>query len=115
MGTLSPKEYFTPHANLRPVAIGADPLPSRLVSEAWIYFIQADIGGLIKIGYAADIPKRLNAMQMGCPVQLVVLAQCRGTGTYERELHQRFAGHRRHGEWFEPVPELLELIASLRR
>jgi hypothetical protein len=30
-----------------------------------------------------------------------------------RALHQRFAKHRKNGEWFEPWAELLDLIGRL--
>lgn len=42
---------------------------------SWIYFIKA--GGLIKIGTAGDVDKRLVSIRTGCPVQIELLASIR--------------------------------------
>lgn len=78
-----------------------------------VYFVQAADGGLIKIGIANDLRSRLKSLQAQCPVPLRCLAALPGYRELEIELHDRFSAHRRHGEWFEPAPELLELIDGL--
>lgn len=74
-----------------------------------IYFVQCQQTKLVKIGYAKDPWMRLSNMQVGCPTYLKMVALVRKPKTYEAELHERFATHRHHGEWFNPDPELLAL------
>ncbi|MEV7013349.1 GIY-YIG nuclease family protein [Streptosporangium sp. NPDC051022] len=76
-----------------------------------VYFIQGIEGGPIKIGVSRDPWERLAAIQLMSPVQLHVLGTIRGVGQpEERRLHERFAEHRSHGEWFHPAPELIDYI-----
>jgi len=76
-----------------------------------IYFIQANIGGPIKIGWSANVPNRVESFQLGCPFTLVVLGQIDGAAVSdEKELHRKFADYRLHGEWFTPATELLSFI-----
>jgi hypothetical protein len=78
-----------------------------------VYFIQGEGGGPIKIGHATYVKSRLKELQSGSPVKLVVLATTPGREREERALHDRFASHRLHGEWFSPAPELLEYIRGI--
>lgn len=80
-----------------------------------IYFIQADIGGPIKIGYAGDVANRLRELQCGSPFPLVLLRVENGTLADEKRLHRHFAATRLHGEWFEPTPELRARISPQER
>ena len=80
-----------------------------------IYFVQGTRSGLIKIGYSLAIKGRLQTLQIGSPERLELLAVLDGTTEDERDLHQRFAAHRSHGEWFHPRPELLSLIRTAQR
>lgn len=84
-----------------------------MARKGTIYFIRGQSAGLIKIGIAKSVEKRLKTLQSGSPVLLVVLATMPGTGLTERELHHRFAHLRRHGEWFEPGDDLLAFIAEI--
>lgn len=80
-----------------------------------VYFVQPenDSAGPIKIGFSVDIRKRLQQLNVSNIARLRVLAEMPGTVSDEAALHRRFDAHRLHGEWFSPVPELLELIASI--
>ena len=80
-----------------------------------IYFVQAEDGGLIKIGWSIDCEHRLRDMQIGSPVRLKLLVIVPGNRKRERQLHQHWAHLRAHGEWFRPAPELLESIAHSQR
>jgi len=73
------------------------------------YFVEG--GGLIKIGKAASIRSRLAGLRGSSPVPLKLLGVIPGQ-EHEAALHLRFSSARRHGEWFEPTPELVALIAS---
>jgi hypothetical protein len=92
-----------------------------------IYFIKEQReGGLIKIGYVrSEIENRINRMQTGNPAYLILLGVMPGTKRDEHVLRKRFKKARvliggrgsdritLRGEWFEPVDELMELIAGL--
>ncbi|MGI9485427.1 MAG: GIY-YIG nuclease family protein [Geminicoccaceae bacterium] len=80
--------------------------------EAWIYFIQAECGGPIKIGWTQDIDRRVKDMQAVNPFTLIVIGKFRGMLADERRLHDKFALSRLHGEWFEPTDELLAEISE---
>ena len=77
-----------------------------------VYFIQEGESGAIKIGLASDIQKRKMALQVGNPRLLHLLLLLSGGHQLEVELHELFDDYRIRGEWFEPVPELLDFIDS---
>lgn len=87
---------------------------SCLKTPGFVYFIQAEGGGLIKIGWATKPAVRVANMQMYCPIKLAILLHVTGDGAMERDLHKRFEASRRHGEWFEPTPDLLALVEEWR-
>lgn len=82
-----------------------------------IYFIQAEQGGPVKIGYTTGetIAARLSSLQTSCPFPLRVLRTMPGTTQDERALHARFADARLHGEWFHPTDELIALAGDVNR
>lgn len=80
----------------------------------FIYFIQGESGGPIKIGYTTDIKKRLNSLQTGYPDTLVLLSIIPGNIEDEANLHSEFGEYRMRGEWFKPVEPLLEKIESYK-
>ena len=79
-----------------------------------IYFAQDSGDFSIKIGYTSkpEPDARLPGLQTGNPRRLVVLATMPGEMADEEALHERFASARLHGEWFRPVPELLQFILA---
>lgn len=78
-----------------------------------IYFVQEGEDGPIKIGMAADPAGRLGSMQTGNPRMLYVRRVLAHGGRIDEErFHQMFAAYRIRGEWFHPVPELLEFMGS---
>lgn len=87
---------------------------SKLSTPGHVYFIQAEGGGPIKIGWATDPAKRLAGMQPHSPLKLVLVFSEPGNGREEAELHEQFAKYRLHGEWFEPASEILREI-EIRR
>jgi hypothetical protein len=75
-----------------------------------IYFIQAETGE-VKIGYTgADPETRLQTIQGNSPCKLTLLAAIKGSREKELLIHAQFKKHRLHGEWFAPVPSLLEFM-----
>lgn len=78
-----------------------------------IYFVQCGQDGPIKIGFTAGDPgKRMKSMQCNTPHELKLMGTKRGGLKDERRLHIKFALHHIRGEWFHPVPDLLEFIKS---
>lgn len=82
-------------------------------SGIWVYFIQGEHGGPIKIGSARRVESRLRDLQIGSPTRLRVLAQVKTARGLEVMLHRHFAARRLHGEWFAPCEELLRYIEGL--
>lgn len=79
----------------------------------YIYFIQKEKGGPVKIGSAANPVQRLAAIQGMNPDPLCLLGVAAGGIGAERRVHESFAESRLHGEWFEPSARLLTLIGKL--
>jgi len=70
-----------------------------------VYFVRG--GHLLKIGYAADVSKRILQLQTGCPWKLelwTVLPEC--NIVVERRFHEAFSAQRELGEWFRINREL---------
>jgi hypothetical protein len=76
-----------------------------------IYFIQAGEGGPVKVGWSVNVPKRLKHLQGANATELRLIgtrpsaARC-----HEMQLHVDLAEHRIRGEWYPPIPEILDLI-----
>lgn len=61
-----------------------------------------DEAGLLKIGRAVDVQRRLAQLKGMSPVPLTVLWSRETDNTdLESKLHRYFASYRRHGEWFD--------------
>lgn len=80
--------------------------------ESVVYFVQAVVGGPIKIGRCADITKRIAALQTGCPFRLQLLCSVPGGRDEERALQKKFAALHAGLEWFRPEEPLLGFIAA---
>lgn len=75
----------------------------------WIYYLHTD--GKVKIGYSADVTKRLRAYTPG----FELLAVHPGTPDLEKRIHRDFDAHRVAGrEWFRPADEILDHCAKVR-
>jgi T5orf172 domain. len=79
----------------------------------YIYFIQAD-NNLIKIGITNNLRTRIRTLcnQNACKLSLLGVIEC-DSFENERALHDKFAKHRLHGEWFSPNEEILEYIDNI--
>src|SRR5205809_237130 len=87
---------------------------STLTTPGHIYFIQAESGGLVKIGWATCPKTRMAHMQAHGPLKLILLHSEPGNGKEEKALHRQFAAERDHGEWFAPSPALMAEIQARR-
>ena len=83
--------------------------------NSFVYFIQGENGGPIKIGLSQDVKKRLYALQIGHPDNLVVLVDIPGDEVVELEMHKKFDDCRLRGEWFKPTDRLLAFIKSIKK
>lgn len=72
-----------------------------------VYFAQAGDGGAIKIGHAANLARRISALQTGSATPLTLLGVADGGAETERRYHQLFAAHHLRGEWFAPADEIV--------
>lgn len=77
-----------------------------------IYFAQTQDNRAIKIGYAADVAKRLEALRTSSPDEIKLLGTMPGNRLTERELHHRFAYARQHREWFRADPALVRFAVK---
>lgn len=83
------------------------------MSDQWVYFIQADEGGPIKIGFTADDPKRrLSQLQTGNASTLKLLGSIKGTAARERQFHAELSEFRLQGEWFKSDPTVLAAVQN---
>jgi hypothetical protein len=82
------------------------------MAEGSVYFVRAEMLGLIKIGHSADVASRISVMRAQSPDRLVLLGtiESHDARSLEVELMARFAAHRSHGEWFHPAPEIVAHI-----
>lgn len=80
-----------------------------------IYFVRAAGTDYVKIGVTSDdVEKRCRALQVGCPIPLVVEAVIDGDEATEGMLHRMVWVHRATGEWFRLDPsEVRDLIARI--
>jgi hypothetical protein len=78
------------------------------------YFLQAQHGGPVKIGFTQDLTSRMQTLGTGSPSPLRILAvAAAGTPELEADLHATFATARLHGEWFRLTEDLVDHIAML--
>jgi hypothetical protein len=92
------------------IAGNAGPPPTRAQRE--VYFVRATVSGLIKIGVSESARRRFNDLRTASPelLELLGVIVCEERGLLEKRLHAQFEAARAHGEWFRPVPELLDYI-----
>lgn len=81
----------------------------------YIYFIQMENVGAIKIGITRDVNRRLIALQTSSPYPLHILCFFPGNEEMERELHIAFDDLRLSGEWFLPWGKIFECIKEQKR
>jgi len=86
------------------------------MSDRFVYFIQEEESGNIKIGFSETHPKgRLKDFQTGNSNKLILQGYTEGTPQDESNLHQEFSEERirNENEWFEPSPRLKDRIKEM--
>ena len=87
---------------------------NAIITQYYVYFIQGECGGAIKIGFSQNPKSRLKSIQTGMPDLLKLLAVIPGDEKLEKELHNEFNDLRLRGEWFRPDDRLLSRINKLK-
>jgi hypothetical protein len=99
--------------------IETEPFNARRDPAQWrhlhkhIYFIRGESTGLIKIGIATELERRLRDIQAMSPDTLALVRCINGDVLLERALHESFAVERRHGEWFDSSLRLIAFIDDI--
>ena len=76
----------------------------------YVYFIQGENGGAIKIGYSEDVNKRIETLQTGYPDKLILLGKIYGTYEIETKIHEELREYNLKGEWFKPENKVLDTM-----
>jgi len=87
---------------------------NKVKYRGYVYFIQGQCGGAIKIGYSLSPSSRLRTLQTGYPDTLKILLLIPGDESTERMLHRQFEEMRLKGEWFRPDKRLTDKIKELK-
>ncbi|MDG2063869.1 MAG: GIY-YIG nuclease family protein [SAR324 cluster bacterium] len=92
-----------------------EPKPEETKSkEGFVYYIQEEMEGNIKIGWSEDPIKRLQQHQTSNSRELRMLVYVKGSPDYEKEIHRKFQTSKTTGEWFKPDKRLLVHIEKER-
>lgn len=78
--------------------------------RGFVYAIQAEEGGPIKIGWAKDPTRRRRELQTANPYPLRIIGTVAGTVGHERDLHAECHRYRMSGEWFRPRKRVIDAL-----
>ena len=88
----------------------------RLAALGTVLYAVAVGDDTIKIGYTADVVRRLDHLRSETREECRLLAIRFGSMDDEREVHQSLAAFRSHGrEYYHPHPEVLALVDQWRQ
>lgn len=82
--------------------------------DGLIYFAAPVGGGRIKIGQSMRPIERVIQLMSWSPIDLEILATTPGDYKAELFIHWVYREHYVRHEWFEPVPEILALVAYVQ-
>lgn len=82
--------------------------------RGYVYFIQGQCGGAIKVGYSTIPQDRLRTLQTGYPDTLKMLLLIPGNEKTEQTMHREFEASRLNGEWFRPDDYVIARIKELK-
>ncbi len=87
--------------------------PRQDSASGVVYFVRERRSMAIKIGYTANLKERLSTLSSCKLDQLELVASIPGSFAVEKAVQRHFAAFRIRGEWFEPCPELVNLIDGI--
>jgi hypothetical protein len=93
---------FHPLADIFPLLEGAEfDVAQQIAEHGAVYLIGTKRGGVVKIGHAVDVDRRLKDLRTGFPgAGIYVLSFIPGSNRLEAGMHDLFSDLRIHGEWF---------------
>lgn len=81
----------------------------------YVYALQCEETGNIKIGVAEDWRQRIKSIQSMSPTKLeLVFCIVAESRRFESYLHRKLSKFRIHGEWFTADKEVVELLNSYK-
>lgn len=83
----------------------AQKVPPAIPTGPVVYFIGTS-GGFVKIGYTANLRRRLTAIKTSTHARVTLLAAVPGGREIESDYHARFAEARVRREWFRKTPQI---------
>lgn len=105
------KHVYSPWAD-RPMT--AHRASQRLAALGTVLYA-VEIGDEIKIGYTANVVRRIDRHRSKTRRPCRLLAIRFGTRDDERAVHRSLRRHLAHGhEWYRPTPEVLDLVNQWR-
>jgi len=84
--------------------------PAKGVRPTKVYFIYCETTNRVKCGFAIDPRMRLGNLQVGSPTILRLIGEMDGDEALERAIKKRLSHFRVHGEWFEYLDDVREII-----
>lgn len=91
--------------------------PSRGKTKGWIYVVQMNGDGPVKIGYSNDegsARSRVSQLQTGNPYPLEMIWLSNGNQGIEAKVHRILSAHRMSGEWFHPSMEVMGFLERVK-
>lgn len=82
------------------------------ILEGYVYFVESDAAPVIKIGFSAEPPARIQRLHFRWGDRCWARCWLPGGRLYETYLHRRFAHLRAEGEWFRHTDELESYIEA---
>ena len=83
----------------------------------YVYFIQSECNGLVKIGSTNNPAKRFLELQATspCPLNLLhlIYTEDNPSHIFELGVHSLFNQHRKHGEWFDLSDPEISFVLGL--
>lgn len=87
---------------------------TRISEKGFVYFIQEDYAGRIKIGKTKNMEQRMETFDVKLPfnIELIHVIESQNHHYTEKLFHVYFANKRVNGEWFELGKEDIDWIKS---
>lgn len=108
------REFQKPKKIKDPKITPTSPPVENKNKKGFVYYIQEEMDGNIKIGWSEDPLKRLSEHQTSNSRELRMLVYVKGDKDYEKEIHRKFQSSKTTGEWFKPDKRLLVHIEKER-
>lgn len=75
-----------------------------------VYLVRAGENGPVKIGRTANVPARMQQLQVGHPEPLALIRTVDGGAGVETWFHRKFSADHIRGEWFRFSPDMTTVL-----